>query len=489
MSLKRRAARALFWATVQTWIGLLSGFLTLVVLGRLLGPEPYGLVAMALIVIAFGELFVIDSGFADAIIQRKELSDDHCDAAFWLLLGSSLIAMTIFVLAAPLVAASFDQPRVAGLISALSVTLPLGALSAIPSALLSRELRFRALAARGLISSAGGGAAAIAMALAGWEVWSLVGFHLAQRTLAVVIVWTAHRWRPRFSFSLARARELWSFSMAMFGIRALQFVQTAMMRGLLGYFFGPVVLGYFFMARRMTNLMHELLTAPTSRVALPTFAQVQADRERARRLLRSGMRMLSLIAVPGYVGLIVLAPVGLPLMLGDEWLPAIPYLQLLSLGGLIKPVITVQFAALRGLGMPGWSLGFSLANTVVLAALLVGTSPYGPLIMAAMVGLRPYLMLPLRAFILYRTLGFNMMREVGDALPIYGAALVMGAVVFGWQRLALDELPSWLVLLGAIAIGGAAYFGMMAIIARDLLRQVMDLAFALRGSARRSPSA
>jgi O-antigen/teichoic acid export membrane protein len=216
--------------------------------------------------------------------------------------------------------------------------------------------------------------------------------------------------------------------MAMFGIRTLQFAQTAMMRGLLGYFFGPVVLGYFFMARRVTHLMHELLTAPTSRVALPTFAQVQADRERARRLLRSGMRMLSLVAVPGYAGLIVVAPVGLPLVLGDEWLPAVPYLQLLALGGLIKPVITVQFAALRGLGMPGWSLGFSLANTVVLAALLVWASPYGPLVMAAMVGLRPYLMLPLRAFILHRTLGFSMMRELGDALPVYAAALVMGGL-------------------------------------------------------------
>jgi O-antigen/teichoic acid export membrane protein len=199
--------------------------------------------------------------------------------------------------------------------------------------------------------------------------------------------------------------------------------------------------------------------------------------------------MLSLIAVPGYAGLILLAPVGLPLALGDEWRPAVPYLQLLALGGLIKPVITVQFAALHGLGMPGWSLGFSLANTVVLAALLVGASPYGPLVMAATVGLWPYLMLPLRAFILHRTLGFNMMRELGDALPIYGAALVMAAAVFGWQRLALEGLPVWLFLLGALAVGGAAYVATTALLARDLLRQVMGLAFALRGSARRAPSA
>jgi PST family polysaccharide transporter len=489
MRLKRRAARALFWATVQTWIGLLSGSVILVVLGRLLGPEPYGLIALALIVIAFGELFVIDSGFAAAIIQRKELSDEHCDAVFWLLLGAALIALTVVVLGTLVVTAPVERPQVAGLIAALSLTLPLGALSAVPGALLSRELRFRALAARGLISSTGGGLAAIGMALAGWGVWSLVGYHLVQKALAVVVVWTAHRWRPRLRFSLTRARELWSFSMAMFGIRALQFAQMALMRGLLGYFFGPVALGYFFMARRMTHLMHELLTAPTSRVALPTFAQVQADRARARRLLRSGMRMLSLIAVPGYAGLILLAPVGLPLALGDEWRPAVPYLQLLALGGLIKPVITVQFAALHGLGMPGWSLGFSLANTVVLAALLVGASPYGPLVMAATVGLWPYLMLPLRAFILHRTLGFNMMRELGDALPIYGAALVMAAAVFGWQRLALEGLPVWLFLLGALAVGGAAYVATTALLARDLLRQVMGLAFALRGSARRAPSA
>jgi O-antigen/teichoic acid export membrane protein len=286
----------------------------LVVLGRLLGPEPYGLIAMALIVIAFGELFVIDSGFGDAIIQRKELSDDHCDAAFWLLLGSSLIAMTIFMLGSPLVAASFDQPRVAGLISALSLTLPLGALSAVPNALLSRELRFRALAARDSFR------ALVAVPLRSAWRWRDGGSGVWWDS-----IWFKGRWPwssfgrliagARGSASHSCARELLSFSMAMFGIRTLQFAQTAMMRGLLGYFFGPVVLGYFFMARRVTHLMHELLTAPTSRVALPTFAQVQADRERARRLLRSGMRMLSLVAVPGYAGLIVVAPVGLPLVL------------------------------------------------------------------------------------------------------------------------------------------------------------------------------
>jgi O-antigen/teichoic acid export membrane protein len=272
MNLKRRVARGLFWSITLTWTGMVSGFVILVALGRLLGPESYGLVTMAMIVIGFGDLFVVDSGFGAAIIQRKELNDDHCDAAFWLLVGSSVIAMAVFMVVAPLVAASFDQPLVTDLIRALSLTLPLGALSAVPSALLSRELRFRALAARRFISGTGGGIAAIGMALAGWGVWSLVGFHLVQKALAVVVAWTAHRWRPRFSFSSVRARELWSFSMAMFGIRVLQFAEMAMLRGLLGLFFGPAVLGYFFMARSVTRLMHDLLTAPTSRVGFKLIA-------------------------------------------------------------------------------------------------------------------------------------------------------------------------------------------------------------------------
>jgi O-antigen/teichoic acid export membrane protein len=166
MNLRRRVAHGLFWSILSTWTGMVSGFVILVVLGRLLGPESFGLVAMAMIVIAFGDLFVVDSGFGEAIMQRKELNDDHCDAAFWLLIGSSVIAMAVFMVVAPLAAASFEQPLVADLVRVLSLTLPLGALSAVPSALLSRELRFRALAARGLISGTGGGTAAIGMALA-----------------------------------------------------------------------------------------------------------------------------------------------------------------------------------------------------------------------------------------------------------------------------------------------------------------------------------
>jgi O-antigen/teichoic acid export membrane protein len=467
----------------------LASFVIVIVLGRLLGSEAYGLLALALVVIAFGELLVEDSGWGLALVQREELTPEHCNAVFWLLIGSSLVMTLVFVTIAPLFGALYREPMVIGLIWALTPTLLLGALSSVPHALLRREFRFGALAARAFVAVAGGGIVAIVMALGGWGVWSLAGFHLTQKILAVVVLWAAHPWRPGIKFSGRHVRELTGFSLALFGIHALVLTETAMMRFLLGFFFSLEVLGYFFMAQRVTRLMHQLLTVPTSRVALPTFAQVQADRERAKRLLRSGMRMLSLIAVPSYAGIIVLAPVALPLALGDKWIPAIPYLQLLALGGLIRPMITVQLAALRGLGMPGWSLGFEVANAVVLAVLLVGASPFGPLVMTAMVGLRPYLMLPLRAFILHRTIRFSMLRELGDAIPVYVAALVMGAVVLGWQRLALDELPIWLVLLGAVLIGGAAYLGMVALIARDLLRQVVDLAFALRGAPRRSPSA
>jgi polysaccharide transporter, PST family len=456
----------------------LASFVIVIVLGRLLGPEAYGLLAMALVVITFGELFVEDSGFGSALVQRKDLSKEHCDSVFWLMLGSSLVAMLAFAAVAPLAGAFYREPRVTGLIWALSATLLLGALSSVPHALLRRELRFRALAARGFIGIAGGGAVAVVMALEDWGVWSLAGFHLTEKILAVVCLWAAHPWRPGLNFSGRHLRELSAFSLTMIGAHALEFAERAMVRLLLGCLFGPVVLGCFEMARRIMTMMHQLWTVPTTRVALPAFAQVQVDREQAKRLLHSGIRMLSLIAMPGYAGAIVLAPVVLPLGLGDAWRPAVPYLQLLAAAGLITPVTKVQLAALRGVGMPGWSLGFELANTVFLTALIVGASPYGPLVIAAALGLCPYLMLPLRAFILHRAIGFSLMRELSDALPVYVAALVMATVVFGWQRLTFDELPFLLVLLGDIGLGAAVYAGTVTILAPNLVRQVVDLAFA-----------
>ena len=165
-NLQRRAARGTLWAMVDNWGRQLLQLVVFVVLARLLVPDDFGLVALAVVFVALATLFV-DQGLGDAIIQRPTLTREHIDTAFWaaLTLGAGLTVAGV-VLAVP-IAALLNEPRLEPVLQALSATFLLTGFAAIPTGVLRREMRFRSLAMRTLLSIAGGGLVGIAELICG----------------------------------------------------------------------------------------------------------------------------------------------------------------------------------------------------------------------------------------------------------------------------------------------------------------------------------
>ncbi|HEY2824788.1 MAG TPA: oligosaccharide flippase family protein, partial [Gemmatimonadales bacterium] len=236
--LRDQATRGVVWASVRTWGVQLGSLVLFLVLARILGPKDFGLVALATVYLDLADR-LIDQGFANAIVQREALDDEHLDSAFWISMASATVAVLATVFLAPLAAEVTGQPGLTPILRVLSITMFFTAMLSVQDGILRRRMAFRSLAMRGLASVTVGGLVGIGMALSGYGVWSLVGQQLAWEFTAIVVLWKATGWRPGFRVSRVRLKELWKVGAPITGSRLLEVAQRRASDFIIGSALGP----------------------------------------------------------------------------------------------------------------------------------------------------------------------------------------------------------------------------------------------------------
>jgi O-antigen/teichoic acid export membrane protein len=220
------AARGVAWMGLDSTVNQAVSLGVFIVLGRLLEPRAFGLVASAAVVLWLLRV-VVDQGFSSALIQRGQLTSIDIDTAFWtaVVTGTAVAALTVAT--APLIADLFSQPRLAAVMRVVSVVFVLAALDGTQSALLTRAMDFRSQALRRLAATFVSAVAAIVLAATGAGVWALVAQLVTFESVSVVLLWSLADWRPSFRFSRASFRELLTFGASVTGIRFLTNVARA----------------------------------------------------------------------------------------------------------------------------------------------------------------------------------------------------------------------------------------------------------------------
>lgn len=363
MDLKQKAARAIGWAGIEGWGRQLLSFLLYAGLARLVGPESFGVVALASIYLAFVQIFV-NQGFNTAVIQRKEVEREHLDVAFWLSLVVAVLLCLGTILCSNLLATFFKEPRVAPVLRWLSLLLPIFAFSSIPSAILARDLEFRALAIRSLFASGSGGAIGLVMALAGFDVWSLVAQQLVAASVGLVCLWRLTSWRPRLKLSVRHLRELHRFALNIFGNDVLWCFSQRCDHTFVGYAFGPTALGVYSLANKIIQLLMEAIAGPLEYVALSTFSRLQEQQEQLRNAFYKFTEVGCITSFPVFGGMAFIAPEIVPLAFGEKWLPAVPIIQIIAVYGALRIARTFIHPLMLAKDRSGLYLFFFILNTM-----------------------------------------------------------------------------------------------------------------------------
>jgi O-antigen/teichoic acid export membrane protein len=482
--LKHKTATSILWTIVRTGSDNLLSFLVFAVLARKLGPEAFGVYALAG---AFAEVVRIlpQAGFTTALQRARSVSPQMADTVFWASLAvASLGAAALALLARP-IGALVEQPAVAPLLVGLGLTLPISAAGATHIALMLREFGHKAMASRSVVSNLFGGAAGLAAAWSGWGAWSLLVQRGVTEVVGTLMAWQAYSWWPGRTFSTRVLRELSGYSIAMTYTQVLYVALVRVQDVIIGRFIGTSAVGQYRTAWRTVDLIAQGVITPFTQVSLPTLGRLQDDMPAFRKAYLRITAVCSAVALPAIVGFAVLARDAIPLVFGPQWRPAGPVAQVLGL--MAVPFTLNRFAApaLATLGRYTTLARLSSLQLVLTVAMSLAAAPYGLVAIAAAYVARAYLVLPLqlRAFKRYSGLGYG--EVLGSIWPAFGNSLLMAAALAGLDAAVGDTLRARdLFLVTAIPAGALVYLaGLWLLARRFVVEQVRDLR-GLMASAR-----
>ena len=482
MSLKHKAFTGLIWSIIQNSGTQIFSLIIFLVLARLLTPETFGLIALANVFLAFMRIF-LDQGFAKALIQRENLEPEHLDAAFWSQVGSGILLTAITFSTAGLVAGVFNQPKLIPVLQYLSLIFVINSLSRVHDALLCREFVFKVIALRSLLGTIISGAIGIAMAFAGYGVWSLIALNIASELVSLIVIWGAVDWRPRLRFSVKHFQDLYSFGMYLLAFKFIKFFDKRADNLLIGYFLGEVALGYYAIAYRILEVMTQLLVKTVDKVALPTFSRLQTEPERFRSLFYKTTQFTSLIAFPTYLGVVIFAPELIVTLFGEQWIPAIVPMQILALEGILLAVSLFHKSVFMSMGKPSWTVRISLLHaTANLIACSIAVR-WGIVAVATAYVISSYLVFPVSQWAVNRLIKLELMTYLRQFVtPILSSAIMVGAIVIA-RHLLFDAIDPKLLLIVGTAIGISVYALCVRILEPQLLSKVWE--FVKLGSSRK----
>lgn len=312
-------------------------FATLAVLAHLLSPSDFGLMGMIMVVIGFARLFA-DMGISNAIIYRQDATREELSSLYWLNILAGIVVFFIVCGARPLITTFYHEPRLSNLIylsSLIFLITPFGQQFQI---LLQKELKFDQLAKIEIIGSFANSATAITLAILGMGVFSLIWGQLAGTSLRVLLLswWGWGNWRPRLHFSIQDLKGYISFGLYQMGEKAVNYFNSNLDYLLIGSLLGAKALGYYTLAYNLILRPSSMINPIITRVAFPVFSRVQNDTEKLTRGYLKVLQLLSTANFPMMAGLAVVAPIAVPVIFGEQWLPSIILIQILTVVGMLR---------------------------------------------------------------------------------------------------------------------------------------------------------
>ena len=457
----------MIWSVVQQIGGQVATMIVYFALAALLPPRDFGLLGMAGAWLAVLNAFC-ESGFGAALIQREQLRGEHLSSTFAvnLAVGAALTLLGI-TLSYP-ASRFFSTPELQPVMAVLSLAFLVRAVGLTQVALAQRELRFRALAVRDVSANVLGGATGLALALAGYGVWSLVGMTLVNGFVATAMVWRLGQWRPRLSeVSRQAVAELWPYSSRMLGFNLFKAFAQNIDRMIIGRLLGVHALGLYAFASKSVIYPVTTFVGSLGAYLFPRISRLQSDAVRVKVIYRAVLIAVLNVVFPLLAGLVALAPSVIPI-LGEQWREAVPLIQILAMAALAQAIISPVGQIMKGLGRPGWLVTWSVGFTLVTGvALWIGAA--GGL-RGASIGyvIAHALALPTSLLIGWRLTGIGAAEVVRIAWRPAAAAAALGLALSLASRYAAAWSRPTLVV-GALALG-MLYFAVVARLNPEFVR-------------------
>ncbi len=449
------------WSAIERFAVQGSQFIISLILARMLAPSDYGVIAMLSIFIQLATS-LIDSGMAQALIQRKSRSDADLTTALIFNVAVAMAMYIIIYLCAPYIAEFYNTPEICNVARIYSIVLLINSLSVVQQAIITIALDFKHQAIASLTGISIGGVAAVILAYRGWGVWALVIQQIISDMVRTIILWAIAKWRPSGGFSLESFKVLSRFGSKLMLSGILHVAYVNLYPLIIGRFFTSSSLGLFNRATTIGALPSTNISTIVDRALYPLLCERQESPESSIYSLHRYLRVVCFGVFPAMVGISILAEPITLLLLGDRWVGVAPLLSIISLAYMWDPIMKFSGSIIKSQGRSADFLRAELIKKISGVAILFASIPLG--IEAMAIGLILYAFADMAIVIYFARriddrLGYRSTFYI--ILPTLLITCIMGVVVWATQQLLADQHYLYRLIVGVTA--GAVSYLILAI--------------------------
>lgn len=461
-------------------------FVSVIVLARLLTPTDFGLVGMVTAVI--GVAYILqDFGLSMAAIQAKTITLAEQTNLFWANFALGILCSLIMAASTPLVVMAYGEPRLSTIVPVLSSVFLMSGFAVQFSAMLSRQLRFKALGVLNISAQAISVAVAIVLAWSGAGFWSIVAQQLVYSAAVCVLSVALTRWWPGWPARGVSIKRFMRFGAGVLGTQVVSYLTKNVDNIAIGVVWGAGPLGFYSRAYQLMMAPLNKINAPMTRVALPILSRVQDDDVRLLHYLRRAQMVSCYLTASVFAVMAGLAKPIVLVLFGERWIAVTPIFAVLAVGGIFRAVSQISYWAYLARGASGALFRQWLVTGTLTIVIIVAGVPWGTLGVAVGVSVAAVMSWAVALVHVGKAARLDSMPLLRNAAKIIVCVgLPCGAC--GWVGTLMPFAPFLQVLAGTGIAG--VYFVLASITLPWMRSDVrMSLTFLRRSIARSRPAA
>lgn len=472
MDLKEQTTKSFAWNFMDKigyqLIALVVGIFTL----RLLSPTDFGYTG-ALAVFTMLSNILVESGFTAALVRRKANTNREYTAAFLFNLALSIALYSALFFTAGHIAAYYHMPPLTTLARVIFLAIIINSFTIVQTIILTKELKFKQMTIANLGGMIVSAVVTLWMAATGWGYWALAAQQVSQVLVKAIILWCLSRWRPsRITWSDFRIiKEIFSFSALLIVSSAVSTVVKYVYTIFIGPRYTTEDVGFYSQAYKYHQIPQTVISGSIGGVAYPVLSSLIGESDRQMQYMHRIIKMTAFITLPVMIGFIAISENFVHVIITDKWLPMLPYLRLLIIGGTCLPFISVMQNMLNVFGKPNLNFATEFGrNALIIVLLLLFNDTivdilYGYILASAVALIGT-------AVVTARVTKYRLRDMLRHILPSLGLALLMGVVVYWLPRVV--HVAFWLQLLLQLAVGVCLYIGLALAFKMEIIETLIQ---------------
>ncbi|MRI84625.1 oligosaccharide flippase family protein [Aerococcaceae bacterium WS4759] len=464
---------ALIWKLLERGGAQVIQLLVQIIIARLLSPEEFGTMAIILVFVNLAQVF-IQGGFNIALIQKKDSDELDFSSIFYLSLVIASFFYILLFFFAPVIARFYLDEQLIILLRVIGIVLFTGALNTVQMAYVSKYMLFKKSAFCSLLATVISGIIGIAFAYLGIGIWALVFQQISYSVVNSITLWIKIKWRPKLVFSFVRVTRLFSYGSKILSSSLIYRIYLELRTLIIGRIFSSTSLGFYQRGEQIPRVLVNNIDGAIQSVILPSLAVFQDDLPKIKSMIRRSLKTSSYIIFPIMFGLAAVSDTFVFLILGEQWIPTVPFLIIFSLTYSLWPMITINQQPARALGRSDIILKTEIIKRILGLLIILITVPLGVIAIAVGFFIERLIESGINAYPNKKLIDYKYYEQLVDILPSLCQSIIMAIIVYLMNYLEINLLVK---LILQIIAGVFIYLALSIIFKNDSFEYFRKMIF------------